>query len=130
MILVKQKEVHECALACLVMVIGQDYEYVRSRLPDGARKSLDIGEGMFTDEMLLTLEEFDIVWDYSKEACVTDEDTYILTVPSKNAEGRLHSVVYHHGKVYDPSTRIQYTDPSEALQKTRGYLLCYKEFPD
>lgn len=119
--LIKQRTPYDCALACLVMVIGQDYDHVRSKIPD-------TGEGMYTNEILDTLDAFDIEWDYSKEVPVSDKDTFILTVPSKNVEGRLHSIVYHHGKVYDPSTRIQYTDPEDALGKAIGCLLCYKEF--
>lgn len=128
MLMIKQQKPNECALACIAMVTGVEYEKARENLPERARKNLEDNEGIYYSDALMTLGslgfDFDFVSLEKDESFPHDNKMVaILTVPSKNKENCLHSIVYNGGSILDPSKRNTYDNISDTIDHIIDYTI-------
>jgi hypothetical protein len=122
--LVKQDGTHDCAMACLAMLLG--YKTATALYPMlGRNPSEGVFKGVTKDEVLEILNIYDVTYTYSavkeasrlpnlpspllsvKEAMEgvhrDKNGTYMLGVPSLNHQNDWHFIVLHKGEIFDPS---------------------------
>lgn len=115
---VRQRTGCDCAVACLAMVSGESYEAVMTNLSDRAKNDIATDKGLYYSDDLDFLWSlgFDPTWEVLHSGWSPDCERAILTVPSKNREGKLHAVAWNGESIMDPA-RDQKYETQEALKK-------------
>jgi hypothetical protein len=107
----------DCAVACLAMASQESYEAVIANLRDKDREALTRDEGLYyeADFEYLWKLGYDPQWEKLENGWLPDCDRAILTVPSKNREGKLHAVFWDGEEIHDPAISLRY-EKDEALK--------------
>ncbi len=113
-----QKDIADCGIACLAMVLGVPYVLASTIAREVTKKPHSTGLG--TRQMLSIARKLGYAMECIKAADVNvDEDTGILFVGFASSE---HATVLFQGVLVNPADGLLY-DPSTYLTSNKGRVL-------
>lgn len=137
--LINQKKPDDCAVCCMTMLTGRDYEDVYKTIGDAYVK----GKGMVNDEAAMERLGYKKRRIPSKRVEGAYKVEYVdfkvlfkpheispeyfrgmvwgrralITAPSLNVEGGAHMIYWHYDKLFDPSNKKTYTKLEDVKPK-------------